>query len=129
MTTWLLITVRDTVHGWDIGDPTVEWQDEAVMRARVLVSFPAGSWLDTDRRVQFTQGEPHARTLARIQVHPAAELTTVSASALATYRADCANADRGARGDSVHAAITALPTDEQAALRTRLGWNGGPRPS
>lgn len=135
MSWFLIIHHGDAVHCWDIGDhpPTPEGEaerDELIMRARHSVGFPVGDrWAhEGNPRVQvmLTQGEPHPTLLARATVHRLSDLDRVDASA---YRAQCNERRRAALLDAAEAAILTLPATEQAALRSRLGWTGAPKPT
>jgi len=124
---WIIVTRGVRMDVWNIGVATPAQIEDLSRRARFVAGVAADDF--TPHAVMISPGQPHARTLLAATVHEIADLTAVSQSQMDAYRAAQLAAGRQARIDAAADQVTRMPAEDQAALRTRLGWNGGPRPA
>lgn len=124
---WLVITRGARRDVWNLGSTfTTEQIEDLVRRARLLVGITAAD--DTPGVAGISPGRPHEQTLLSATVHELTDLTGIAPATVDAYRQAQHAARRTARVDGTAAQVTALPSEEQAELRTRLGW-GAPRPN
>lgn len=117
---WLIITRAARLDIWNLGPVPADQIEGLSLRARIVADISPGH--DEPGLVCVSPGEPHAQTMRRAVVRERAELEAVTPAQVESYRNAQASAAQSRRIDSLANQVASMPTEDQEALRGRLGW-------
>lgn len=120
---WLIAHTPNGGKSWEIGEQTPAALDDLVLRAKVVLSVPAGDpWISQPSLgfdVQLAPGRPHRSLLAVCPQADVAELAAVTAQAVDARRAADVQARNAALVADVEAALRLIPDADVDAVYAR----------